>query len=233
MVQILRRLGDSPESTLSEAVNETYYATLYKFHGFFASSAFRVGAWCALWCAAVAWNTGWMCTSPCEGPAGTGFRRRRALRYWSPPGFVVGWSLACWRQSDFFCTTPLGRAAAEEPIMYCHSIPAFDASFDSQPSRTQPPLQVAFAFVPNRGPFLERVAGGSFDEQTAAEMAQFVEVFTGLLAEVHTFLVGGACVSVHARARGACVEMSQMRLSCCAAQIAVVGWPFDQWTYAI
>ncbi|GBF91372.1 hypothetical protein Rsub_04112 [Raphidocelis subcapitata] len=49
-------------------------------------------------------------------------------------------------------------------------------------------FSVAFAFVPGRATFLDRLAGGKFNEQTAADMAQFVSQFGGLLAEVHQFL---------------------------------------------
>eukprot|EP00877_Chromochloris_zofingiensis_P001106 jgi/Chrzof1/10997/Cz05g19300.t1 len=41
-VAILQRLHDDATSSLSTIVSETYYATLNKFHGFFASSAFSV-----------------------------------------------------------------------------------------------------------------------------------------------------------------------------------------------
>jgi hypothetical protein len=49
---------------------------------------------------------------------------------------------------------------------------------------------VAFAFVPGRGTFLDRLAGGKFSDQTAADMDEFVSQFGGLLAEIHQFLVG-------------------------------------------
>ena len=42
MVAILRRLMEKPGATLSEAVYDTYYATLHRWHGFLASSAFSV-----------------------------------------------------------------------------------------------------------------------------------------------------------------------------------------------
>jgi Ca2+:H+ antiporter len=47
---------------------------------------------------------------------------------------------------------------------------------------------VAFAFVPHRGPFLDRIAGGKFTAATEAEMRQFVDVFGGMLGEVHAFI---------------------------------------------
>ncbi|KAI8468072.1 MAG: putative glycolipid transfer protein [Monoraphidium minutum] len=88
MVSILRRLVEDPASSMSDAVYDTYYATLHRWHGFLASSAFSV----------------------------------------------------------------------------------------------------AFAFVPSRETFLDRLAGGKFSDQTAADMTAFVEQFSALLAEVHTFL---------------------------------------------
>jgi hypothetical protein len=48
--------------------------------------------------------------------------------------------------------------------------------------------QVAFAFVPSRATFLDRLAGGKFSDATAADMAAFVDTFGGLLAEVHAFI---------------------------------------------
>lgn len=42
MIGILRRLGDQPDASLSDIVYETYRATLQRFHGFLASSAFSV-----------------------------------------------------------------------------------------------------------------------------------------------------------------------------------------------
>lgn len=49
-------------------------------------------------------------------------------------------------------------------------------------------FSVAFAFVPSRETFLDRLAGGKFSDQTAQDMARFVEKFSALLTEVHRFL---------------------------------------------
>jgi hypothetical protein len=50
-------------------------------------------------------------------------------------------------------------------------------------------FQVAFAFVPSREAFLNRLAGGKYCGRTAADMAAYVDQFSALLAEVHKFLV--------------------------------------------
>lgn len=42
MVQILGQLMEKPEAKLSKVVYDVYYNTLYNYHGFIASSAFRV-----------------------------------------------------------------------------------------------------------------------------------------------------------------------------------------------
>ena len=42
-LNILQRVHDKPELSLSQAVTDSYTETLLKFHGFVASSAFYVG----------------------------------------------------------------------------------------------------------------------------------------------------------------------------------------------
>ncbi|GBF93994.1 hypothetical protein Rsub_06243 [Raphidocelis subcapitata] len=49
-------------------------------------------------------------------------------------------------------------------------------------------FSVALAFVPNRATFLDRLAGGRYTPETAAEMAAYVDSFGNLLAEVHSWL---------------------------------------------
>jgi hypothetical protein len=48
--------------------------------------------------------------------------------------------------------------------------------------------QVAFHFIPSRQAFLEKVAGKD-DPEALAAMRSFIDDFSPLLAEVHTFLV--------------------------------------------
>jgi hypothetical protein len=50
--------------------------------------------------------------------------------------------------------------------------------------------QVAFHFIPSKQAFLEKVAGKD-DPESLAAMRSFIDNFSPLLAEVHTFLVGG------------------------------------------
>lgn len=50
-------------------------------------------------------------------------------------------------------------------------------------------LQVAFNFVPSREHFMHQVAG-SCDPDSLAAMQSFIDQFSPVLAEVHTFLVG-------------------------------------------
>jgi hypothetical protein len=42
MLAIMKRLLDDPEASMSDVVYETYHATLHRWHGFIASSAFNV-----------------------------------------------------------------------------------------------------------------------------------------------------------------------------------------------
>ncbi|KIY92705.1 hypothetical protein MNEG_15258 [Monoraphidium neglectum] len=53
---------------------------------------------------------------------------------------------------------------------------------------TSSAFTVAFAFVPSREAFLNRLAGGKYCGRTAADMAAYVDQFSALLAEVHKFL---------------------------------------------
>jgi hypothetical protein len=42
MLAIMKRLLDDPAASMSDVVYETYHATLHRWHGFLASSAFNV-----------------------------------------------------------------------------------------------------------------------------------------------------------------------------------------------
>lgn len=80
-----------------------------------------------------------------------------------------------------------------QPHHTTESVPASASTSSRRPTACHAShRQVAFAFVPSRETFLDRLAGGKFNDQTAADMASFVEQFGGLLAEVHQFLVS-AC----------------------------------------
>eukprot|EP00775_Hariotina_reticulata_P013032 gene13032-13161_t len=89
MTAIMRELLDKPDRSMSDVVSDTYYATLHRWHGFLASSAFHV----------------------------------------------------------------------------------------------------AFAFCPSRESFMEKVAGAD-DPEALQQMQKFIDEFSPLLAEVHTFLDG-------------------------------------------
>jgi hypothetical protein len=47
MMAIMSHLLAEPDKSMSEVVYEQYYATLNKWHGFWASSAFNVSVCCA------------------------------------------------------------------------------------------------------------------------------------------------------------------------------------------
>jgi dihydroxyacetone kinase len=42
MLAIMKRLLDDPQVSMSDVVYESYHATLHRWHGFIASSAFKV-----------------------------------------------------------------------------------------------------------------------------------------------------------------------------------------------
>jgi hypothetical protein len=45
VVSILAKLQAEPTTAMGTIVSDTYYATLYKFHGFLVSTTFTVGGW--------------------------------------------------------------------------------------------------------------------------------------------------------------------------------------------
>jgi hypothetical protein len=75
--------------------------------------------------------------------------------------------------------------------------------------------QVAFHFIPSRQSFLEKVAGKD-DPEALAAMRSFIEDFSPLLAEVHTFLVREAGAGV-----GGAEAVGDKQCWCCMLLSAV------------
>lgn len=172
---IMQKLLDEPDTPLNDVVGQTYYATLHRWHGFLATSAFNV-----------------------SGRPPQAHRSSLQASVHACTQHLSAWHLLGHLTSKLLRSCPLLVAPLSR-------------------------LQVAFAFVPSRETFMEKVAGGS-DPDALEHMRSFVGKFSPLLAEVHAFLVRWHARLLHAAMwwvshawRGSSVTASAQRPSPAAA----------------